>query len=397
MSMRLISILFGFLCIFALPAGAQQQKLWSHPDEPGQWITWETSCDMGKGPLFSDWEKQLKEIAAMVRGCAVFQDMRGYYPMLTGCVDNPAGSGPSGGSVALLIWPPETVERGTKGEPRVMTKWRYNHPGDTGGSLWIMVNSIGDLRDMYAGEDKEGKFYELPEPSRHVAGFPVIGGFLLVTPPGKPPLFSPVTRERAQRWIIDNLKRQAAADDSILESARRHYEEFVSPAGQARRLKEIEAAAASQKKPENQESVRRQEEAKDRRREQDLKAATVLKPGGPEARTKERLAELEARLASLTPEQRRQPAWYQRHPEGVRRLDYGNIVEPDTPGARPLVVPNPNYLDRSLPKTAMQLVSVPAAGHYAAQVGKGLKDIGTIVPAAVIEQLDWKALAARMK
>lgn len=58
-----------------------------------------------------------------------------------------------------------------------------------------------DLRDLYVGEDKEGKFYGVPEPTRYIAGYPIIGGFLLVTPRGKAPLFTPITQERAQRWI----------------------------------------------------------------------------------------------------------------------------------------------------------------------------------------------------
>ncbi len=392
-----IALTMVVLCMLAAPAYAGQ-KLWSHPDEAGSWLAWEITCSPVQAPLQAEWEKQLKEIAALVRACPIFKEIRGYYPMLTGCVQGPGSSaGPYDGSVAFFIWPPETVERTAKGEPRVMDKWRWNYPGDVGGSLWINVNHIGDLRDLVAGEDKQGKFYELPEPSRHVAGFPIIGGFLLVTPPGKPPLFTPVTQERAWRWVVDNLKRQSAADEGILASALRHYEEFVSPTGQARRAKEIEAAAASQKKPENQALERRHAQAVDARREQDLKAAAIPRPGSPEASTRERLAQLEARLAALTPEQRRRPAWYKRHPEGVRRLDYGDIVEAGTPGARPLVVPNPGYFNLSLPKTTMQLVSVPAAGHYDTQVGKGLKDAGTLVPAAVIEQLDWKTIAERLK
>jgi hypothetical protein len=135
----------------------------------------------------------------------------------------------------------------------------------------------------------------------------------------------------------------------------------------------------------------------DQWREHDLKAATLPRPGGPQARIKERIAQLEARLASLTPEQRRQPAWYKRHPEGMRRLDDGEVVEAGSAGARPLVVPNPAYFDLALPKTTMQLVSVPFAEHYDEQVKKGKDDLLIRIPAAVIEQLDWKALGTRLK
>jgi len=347
----------------------------------------------------AQWEAQLKAIAALVRACPVFEGMRGYYPELIGCVQAPGGvsAGPYDGDVALLIWPPETVERTAKGELQVKPSWRFNHPGDNGGSLWIRVNATGDLRDWVVGEDKEGSFYELPETRREIAGFPVVGGFLFVTGPNRPPLFAPMTRERAQRWIIDNLKRQADADVSMLASAQRQYDEFISLEGKARRAKAIEEAAASQKRPENQELERHQALARDQRREQDLKAAATTKPGSPEARTRERMAQLESRLAAMSPEERLQPAWYKRHAEGVRRLDYGDIVDAGTAGARPLVVPNPDFFDKSLPKTAMQLVSVPAAGHYDSLRAKGAADVGIRVPLAVIGQMDWRAVAAMLK
>ena len=262
----------------------------------------------------------------------------------------------------------------------------------------LRINAYGDMAfSWHHWEDKDGRFYELPETDREIAGFPVIGGFLFISLPGKPPLFAPITQERAQRWIIDNMRRQADADADILASARRRYEDFISPAGLARRAKEIEEAAASQKKPENQELARRQALAIDRRREQDLKAAATPKPGSPEARTLERLAQLESRLASLSPAERGRPAWYKPHPEGVRRLDYGDIVEAGSPGARPLVVPNPDFFDKSLPQTAMQLVSVPEAGYVESEFKKGGTTPTVKVPMAVLEQMDWRAVAAMMK
>ena len=299
------------------PAAKGQINLWARPDEPGSWIPFENGCDIVNGPPPSAWEKQLKAMAAIVRACPVFREIRGYYPTLAGCGENP-GTAPGryNGSVHLLIWPPMTVERTATGETRVKKEWKYNHP--TGISMTLRVNAFGDLAFSWQHwEDKEGRFYELPETSRDIAGFPVIGGVLFVSLPTKPPLFTPITRERAQRWIINNLRRQADADTSMLAAARRRYEDFISPAGIARRAKGIEEAAASQTKPENQALERRQAEAIDRRREQDLKAAAAPKPGSPAARTIERLTQLESRLASKSPEGRPQPARYQPHPEGA--------------------------------------------------------------------------------
>jgi hypothetical protein len=380
------------------PSGVDQQaippgrKVWDHEDEPGAWIPWEMSCTPVERPVQDAWEKQLKAIAALVRACPVFHDIRGYYPMLVGCVQrNPTATGPYNGSVALLIWPPVTVEHTPTGEPRVRDVWRYNGLG----GLWITLNSIGDLGfDWFNAEDSQGRFYELPETQREIAGFPVIGRFLSISLPNKPPRFTPITQERAQRWIIDNLKRQASADASILASASRQYEEFVSPAGKARRAKAIEDAAATLKKPEDQAAERRRLQTIDQRRERDLQAATVPKAGSPEAHTAERVTQLEARLAAMSPEQRQQPAWYKRPPEGVRRLDYGDIVDAGSSGARPLVVPNPGFFDPALPKTAMQLVVTLPDDRPTTKVAS---DPARRLFQAFVEQMDWKAVAAMLK
>lgn len=368
------------------------RDVWDHPDEPGAWIGWEVTCTPVEAPAQQVWEKQLKAIAALVRAAPVFREIRGYYPMITGCVQRSGiAADPYSGSIALLIWPPVTVERTAKGEPRVRDVWRYNGLG----GLWINVNSFEDVTHDWSNyQDTEGTFHELPEARQDIMGFPILGRVVYIRPANTPPLYSPVTQERALRWILDHLKRQAAADASGLESARRQYEEFISPAGQARRAKEIEEAAASQKKPENQELARRQAQAIDRRRERDLEAATMPKAGSPQARTAERMTQLEARLAAMSAEQRGRPAWYRRLPGVERWPDYGEVVDANTAGARPLVVPNHDYFDRSLPKTTMQLVRT----RVIAECVEG--DAGPAIQGvcqAVVEQMDWKAVAAMLK
>jgi hypothetical protein len=363
------------------------RKVWDHPDEPGAWLPWEITCTPVEAAAQQAWEKQLRAIAAMIRACPVFAEIRGYYPMITGCVQRSGiPAEPHNASLALLIWPPVTVERTPKGEPKLRDVWRYNGLG----GLWININSFGDVtHDWPTYQDKAGRFHELPEAREEFKGFSVLGRLVYLTPVNKPPVYAPITRERALHWILDQLQGQAIADASLLESARRQYEEFISPAGQARRQKAIDEAAASQQKPENQALVRRQAEAIDRRREQDLKAAIVPKPGGPQARTAQHVTELEARLAAMTPEERRKPAWYKPLPGEERWPDYGEIVEVGTAGARPLVVANGEFFDRALPKTAMQLVRT----RVIASCVEGDADPAIQrVCQAVVGQMNWKAV-----
>ena len=97
----------------------------------------------------------------------------------------------------------------------------------------------------------------------------------------------------------------------------------------------------------------------------------------------------------MSPEQRRRPAWYRKHPEGVVRLDYGDIVDEGTSGARPLVIPNPSFLNPALPKTAMQLVRTDADDDRS--TSKSAPESIKGVFHAVVEQTDWRAVAAMLK
>jgi hypothetical protein len=72
---------------------------------------------------------------------------------------------------------------------------------------------------------------------------------------------------------------------------------------------EIEAAGASQKKPENRALERRQAEVKDRRREQDLRDAATPKTGSQQGQTADLLATLEKRPGGLSAAEKARPDW----------------------------------------------------------------------------------------
>jgi hypothetical protein len=173
-----------------------------------------------------------------------------------------------------------------------------------------------------------------------------------------------------------------------MASARRAYEQFTSPAGLEMRRREIEAAAASQKKPENQAQERRHAEARDRRREQDLKDAAMPKAGTPQAATAEHLAALEKRLAGLSAPERMQPAWLKSGPKA--RGAAGEIVLADTRDARPLMTASV-FFDPTLPADALQLVTV-SMQPFEDQAKAGAKEPQARAPLAVIEQTDWRAV-----
>lgn len=362
----------------------------SYGKDPGAWIATRVETK-GNTATAKAWERQLRTIESLIKAVPVFKEIRGYYPLLILKAGSPVGGKGSWlGYVVLEIWWPWGVDVTPGGEPKVKRNFEFNRPEGT----WINLNSRGDLSHWMWWEDKVGRFYEFPETRREIAGFPVVGDRLFITRSGKPPLFDPLPLERALRWVIEDLKRQVKVDEDGMASAKRAYEQFVSPAGQERRRREIEAAAASQKKPENQALERRQAEVKDRRREQDLREATLPKVGSPQALTAELLAGYEKQLAMLSPTERTQPAWIRREPK-VRGAA-GSIVPANTPGARQLVVPSV-FFEPALPPDAIELVTVPYVLEDRMKSSVSNTEPSTYVPFGVVEQTDWREVQKLLK
>lgn len=373
-------------CLFLIFLAASPPLFADGPvsEEPGAWVPTRVEVK-GGGAIAKSWERQLREIETTVRANPAFHELRGYYPALILKAEPPVGGhGAWEGHVAFEAWWPKAIEQTPGGVPKIRAKWEYNRPP----GLWIHINSRGDLSHWTWWEDKAGRFYLLPEKRREIAGFPVVGDRMFITRSGKSELFDPVPLERALQWVIGDLKRQVKADEGGLASARRAYEQFTSSEGLEKRRREIEAAAASQKRPENQAQERRQAEVKDRRREKDLQDAAMPKAGSPQAATAENLAALEKRLADLSGAERMLPAWLKTEPK-VRGAA-GEVVSADARGARPLVTPS-GFFDPGLPADALQLVTVPLQ-PFEDQVKAGSKEPQARAPLDVAERTDWRAV-----
>jgi hypothetical protein len=100
------------------------------------------------------------------------------------------------------------------------------------------------------------------------------------------------------------------------------------------------------------------------------------------------------RIASLSEVERALPAWLKREPQP--RGAIGDILPPDTPGARPLVTLSQAFFDKSLPPAAMQLVTVPVE-PWASRAKSGGKQPQDAVPLAIVEQTDWSAVAKMLR
>jgi len=125
-----------------------------------------------------------------------------------------------------------------------------------------------------------------------------------------------------------------------------------------------------------------------------IQPEAMPKPGSREAGTAGLLRAYEERHAALSAAERTLPAWVKREP--TPRGSQGEIVPPNTPGARPLIVVSRTFFDNSLPPTAMQLVTVPVE-PFASRAKSDGKDPQKLAPLAVVEQTDWREVQKMLK
>jgi hypothetical protein len=115
---------------------------------------------------------------------------------------------------------------------------------------------------------------------------------------------------------------------------------------------------------------------------------------------RDRLRRVQAELDALTPTARASQAWFL-EPESP--LESG-LAEANTPDARPLVVVNPDFLDRTAPRSAVQIVTIRLNwGTYFDETTRSLDTIGDDDHVSVrrlwqlLNQADWTKISALLR
>ena len=405
-------IVSGVTCagaIVLLAAGARAQGV---PGKPGgEWLPYRAAtltseymqrCAVSPAVL-AQWRKTVDEVVAIVATSPALTGLAGHVPEIVSHVD--AASPPGGtdcrkyalaASVVLWPWMDKHVEPDPAARPggpnfRLKGYWVNN----TFGALWVWLNAIPKFAGDPWEKDDRGVFFEQPERLREVAGFPMYEDHIFIAGPSSPPLFLPVSQERMIQAYLVRARSDAPISTSTLESRKKQYETFMSPASQEKRKKEIEAAAASQKNPDNSEQARKHAMAIDKRREEDYRKAANPPPDDPVFEPVRRLKQAEALLAGMTEAERKAPAW-RTSPQGAQMLL--NLARPNAPGARAVVEVNPAYFDFSAPRATLRNALIwVKEGMLTRKLGTGDLDVLTKVDRAVVFQTDWTRLAQMMK
>jgi hypothetical protein len=402
----------GVACACALVLAASGARAQGVPGTPGgDWLAYRAEsltndhmqrCAVTPAVL-AQWRKTVDEVVAIVATSPALAGLAGHVPEIASHVDV---ASPPGGTdckkyalaASVVLWPwmnkhvePNPAARSGGPTFRLKGQWVNN----TFGALWIWLNAIPKFEGDPWEKDGRGVFFEQPERLLEVSGFPMYQDHIFITGSASPPLFLPVSQERVINAYLVRARQDAPLAASTLESRKKQYADFMSPASQERRKKEIEAAAASQKDPANSEQARRHAMAIDQRREEDYRKAANPPPDDRIFEPVKRLKQAEALLAGMTEGERKAQAW-RTSPQGEQMLL--NLASPHAQGARPVVDLNPAYFDFSAPQATLRNALIwVKEGLMSRKLGTGDLDTLTKVDRAVVLQTDWTRLSQMMK
>jgi hypothetical protein len=322
------------------------------------------------------------------------------------CANQPCVHHPPAFALNIQLWYYMLLENGQVGLQKF-----------TSYEAWVHVNNLTEtLGDMPWAErirlpDGRQIRYRLHETTARVAGFTVYehrsGDMKLVLTKRNRAPWVPVTREQLVLALIRERERLnaplAAAMKSAPPSCAAAYNEWISHQDERRKTteevyqvtKKTDSAGAERYRADMEKlaaDMTAQLKAGQARCEAQRKQAAQQ---APEQVSPDRTVKpLRAELARMTPAERASPAWYDKESEGP---DASGLVAPGAPRAEELVTTNPDFFDRSLPLSDMQIISVdisyyPAVGADHANLRQ--KDLINWRLYEFLTTTDWQQVVA---
>jgi hypothetical protein len=251
---------------------------------------------------------------------------------------------------------------------------------ETAQEVWVAVNNLtrtlGDLPWAAPRRLPDGRQIRyLPrETAARVGGFPVyanhLGDHLVLTKRDRAP-WMPVTREQFVLVLIrerEGSMAHQAEEDKKLPACDKAYKDWISGAEDRRQANERAYQTLKQSNPVDAERFRADTEKQETEMPAGLKKNQALceadRKWHAEHAADRVLETYRAELARMTPAELASPAWYDSLAEGP---DASGLVAPDAPRAVELVTTNPDFFDRSRPRTDFQVISVDT--EYGPTVG----------------------------
>jgi hypothetical protein len=230
-----------------------------------------------------------------------------------------------------------------------------------------------------------------------LAGLPHFGDIVVLKKNSKP-LWLPASFEDSFTLILAHRKQAVAGFANTAARLRKDYADYLEPAHRAERLEIYKLSARSQKDPvaflaqmdkvdrTSAETLRKQVEASTP--EADKYWADAIA----------KVKEAEQDFASLSAAQKAAPACYMdqsssRNPDTRPLVSF---VPVGTPRCRPVIRPNWKYFDRTLPRTAIQLLTVGVSDCPEQKPSTDGNPAGCPANMALLRSLDWEKVKAIM-
>ncbi|QOY90322.1 hypothetical protein [Paludibaculum fermentans] len=406
-----LAIVGLWLAIVGVPAGLAGSDIRYLPDKPGFWQPLRYLGEHGAGATAAEAQQitaNLKAIQAVLMATPIGTNPVGFYYLPAPMWTSTRGNRPI--LQGLGIYPLTFVEFLRNGV------WTLDMHGETA-SMEYSLNLLSDIErvsskvfDETGPDGVQHPIYTAPPKAGSLGGFPIYGDTLFIARPGRE-FFVPISVQRALKAaMVVYATNRDAAERELVERKKRNLE-FKS--GEADDYEQKELA-----KFEKQWGYLRSSDVKDyeehkrqwmapvlRQRQEHEAAAAPPVRGNRDSEwyfnAIDGYANAQKRLASLSAEEASAPACYQpldlRLPYAMRGEVHRSTGDP---ACLPLVVTNPNYYDRTLPRTAPQLMTVtsitrcvkPSGDTFVAPSGP-ISAGGCAVHARMWQQVNWQGLA----
>lgn len=407
------------------------------PDKAGKWTLRRPDYSAGKEQYGlslvekSRFEAKIGALISTIQECKTFSPPMGIEPQVVAryyadpfpaddpdlCENQPCVSHPPGFYFYILPWFYVLTEpRDRFGHVDYQAPLVVGLVNEEPQEVWVAVNNLTrTLGDMPWAErvrlpDGRQIRYMPRETAARVGGFPVyenrLGDHLVLTKRDRAPWMA-VTREQFVLTLIRERERLIAprADEKkrTPPPCGDAYERWMSGGDERRQTTESAYQTLKKTDPAAAERYRAEMEKMEADTPTELKEAqarceaeqkqAAQRP--PEHVGPDRVLEsLRAELARMTPTERASPAWYDKLAEGP---DASGLVAPHAPRAVELVTTNPDFFDRSRPRTDLQVISVDI--EYGPTVGADHANLrhDDLVDWRLYEFLtttDWQRVAA---
>ena len=400
----------GVVLILAILVGAGSvlSEVRMLPDATGTWKPWKPfaaiasarQAQAATSALVQQFESELLAFQSILRRASAVASPVGFSVETWGHLaasarvenapDQPsANSLPLAGALTFGAFPIFEYERNGK-----MIR---EDTGETALQMFL-VNQIGpgviDSGNVPDWGAVERDAFLQPLPGDEIAGLPRYGdGLVIARDPAD--LWTSLSHRGALEIVVKAREADLRGMERSAESLSAQLAKVRDPAARAKRMKEVQQAAATMPDPQAfirliEESIRAEEAALMK----DLAPTGGVGRGLIEAR--KALAEVTGRLAELSPAELGAPVCYAA--KGATLA--ARFSTTPAAGCHPLVRPNYDYFDKTVPRSAPQVVIItPIARCFdmANRHNSDLTSVGCLANRGLIETLDKEAIRARLR